>query len=168
MTPSDRPRSPVLLDGENATLVLVAAVAAWGAFLAKQYGLWGYGEPGPGLFPFLVCLMTIGFAALTVAFRIAGIRQQSFLVEEEVTQVGPILWRKLAIYVAAILAWPLAMPTLGFVLSTAIALFAITRVAEQSGWIESAIVVVCAVALSWLVFDYLLGVPLPTGFPGIG
>lgn len=168
MVSSDSSQRPALPAGEMVALVLVAALAAGGAWLAAGYGLWKEGEPGPGLFPLIVCVATIVFSMLSLAALAAGFTQNRAAADDERNQEGPVLWGKLLLYIATVLAWPWLLSPLGFLVSTAIALTVIVRFAENSGWLESVVLVACALGISWLVFESLLGVPLPKGSIGFG
>ena len=155
--------------GDVAALLVILALTAAAGQRSLAYGLWSYGEPGPGLFPLLVSGVAAFFAvlALIATFAGAGPAEAEF-DPESAQQEGPILWGKIALYAGVVLAWPWLMVPLGFVVSTAIALFVVLRLAERMAWGPVAAVLVAAVGLSWLVFDRLLGVPLPHGLLGIG
>lgn len=158
---------------DAAALLLVLALAGFAGWRSVGYGLWSYGEPGPGLFPVIVSGVTATFAVVALVVAMAGREPPEEFDPEAAQQEGPIRWGKLAIYVGAILVWPWLMVPLGYILSTTIALFVILRFAEGMRWGATAITLVAAVAMSWLVFDHLLGVPLPSGppafaLPGIG
>lgn len=168
MNSPDSPQREAFPAGDTVALVLLVALASIGAWLAAGYGLWNSGDPGPGLFPLIVCVATILFSLLSLAALVAGFVRNMPAAADEPVQEGPILWRKLLIYVGTILAWPWLLSPLGFLVSTAIALMVIVRYAEGSGWRESALLVACAAGISWLLFDRLLGVPLPRGSIGFG
>lgn len=156
---------------DAAALLLVLALAGFAGWRSVNYGLWSYGEPGPGLFPLLVSGLTAVFAMVALVVTWAGSELADEFDPEAAQQEGPLLWAKLAVYAGAILVWPWLMVPLGYVLSSAVALFAILRFAEGMRWGATAVTLVAAVAASWLVFDRLLGVPLPSGpiaLPGIG
>ena len=142
-------------------ILLFVMVAGW---QAASYGLWERLEPAPGLFPFLVCVLA-GLCALValaglVVDHLAGIDPPAGEDEEA---EGPFLWRKVAIYVVALVAWPIAFAWIGWLLSTALGLMLIMRFAENMSWRESLIVTAGALLGSWLLFVRLLDVPLPRG-----
>ena len=159
---SDAARRP----GDVVALLAVLALAAVAGWRSVGYGLWTYGEPAPGLFPLLASGVTALFAIIALVACVAGPPPAEEFDPEAAQQDGPILWGKLALYAAVVLAWPWLMVPLGFVVSTALALFVILRLAEGMGWVAVSVVLVAAVGLSWLVFDRLLGVPLPAGLLG--
>ena len=149
---------------DSAGLLAVLLFVAIAGSQAVRYGLWERLEPGPGLFPFLVCILaglcaSVALAGLAIDY-LAGIDPPAGDEEEG---EGPFLWRKVTIYVVALVAWPLVFAWLGWLISTAIALVLIMRFAEAMSWRECLIVAAGALAGSWLLFVRLLEVPLPKG-----
>ena len=147
--------------GLSAAL-LFAVIAGWQAL---GYGLWNGFEPAPGLFPFLVCAM----AGVCAMFALAGIVIDYRLgIEPEAEEVamGPLLWRKILVYIAVLLLWPLAFAPLGWLLSTGLGLLLLMRFAEHMSWRASVVTTTCALLASWLLFVRLLEVPLPRGVLG--
>ena len=137
-------------------------VAGWRAL---GYGLWNRFEPAPGLFPFMVCLM----AGVCALFALAGIvidHRIGIEPETEEAPEGPMLWRKILIYIAALLLWPLAFGPLGWLFSTGLGLLLLMRFAEDMSWRASVVVTAGALLASWLLFVRLLEVPLPRGVLG--
>ncbi|MGE0717380.1 MAG: tripartite tricarboxylate transporter TctB family protein, partial [Alphaproteobacteria bacterium] len=120
-----------------AVVLVLVAVAGW---RAAAYGLWSYGEPGPGLFPLIVCAFTGVFAVIAMVTTVASGAPAEEIDPEAAQQEGPLLWGKLGLYGVAIVAWPWMMVPLGFVLSTAIALFVVMRLAEGMRWVPLAVV----------------------------
>ncbi len=154
--------------GDVAALAAILALVAAAGLRSVSYGLWTYGEPGAGLFPLIACAVAGICGALALAGALAG-REVAVVDDGDAAQQdGPVLWGKLVLYGAVVLAWPWLLVPLGFVLSTVIALFVVLRLAEGMGWRMLAVVLAVAVAASWLLFDRLLGVPLPPGILGIG
>lgn len=159
--------APARADAVALTAILaLVAVAGW---RSATYGIWSHGEPGPGLFPVIVCAMTAVFGLGALVLTLAGAAPTNEEVDPDAAQQeGPILWGRLALYAGAILAWPWLMVPLGYALSAVVVLFVILRFAEGMHWRPLAVTLVSAVVVSWLVFDRLLGVPLPRGPFGIG
>lgn len=153
-------RAPI---GDLAALATIATGAGIGAWTATGYGLWSYGEPGPGLFPLIACAATIVFCALAAAALTSGVTLAGVPLEEAPAAEGPVLWKRLTLYIATILVWPWLLAPLGFFASTAIALVVIARFAEGMRWAASLVLMVLATGACWLAFDRLLGVPLPKG-----
>ncbi|MCC7271864.1 MAG: tripartite tricarboxylate transporter TctB family protein [Alphaproteobacteria bacterium] len=154
--------------GDAAALVAILVLVALAGWRSLGYGVWSYGEPGPGLFPFLVCALAGICGVVALAATLAGDAPAAEIDPDAAQQEGPMMWGKLALYVGVIAAWPWLMAPLGFVLSTAAALFVVLRLAEGMAWGPAAAVLVGTVGASWLVFERILGVPLPHGLLGVG
>jgi putative tricarboxylic transport membrane protein len=138
--------------GVILAIILAAGARAWG------YGLWLYGEPGPGLFPLVACAVTGAFALVAmVALAVAP------PVREADPDEGAPTPRRLAIYLATILTWPWLLSPLGFLVSSALAFVVLLRWAEGVRWRTTILLLAGALLASWLLFDRLLGVPLPRG-----
>jgi putative tricarboxylic transport membrane protein len=119
--------------------------------------LWEYGAPGAGLFPFVAGLMLF-FTGLGSALQ-----DRAEEIDEEPADRGRLLR-----YSVAIAGFLIAIPVAGLLAAT------FSFVAGVLHWIEGKTLLGASVAgaglafLSWLLFDLLLGVPLPTGLLGIG
>ena len=136
-----------------AALLGLAAVAAWRSL---GYGLWVDGEPGPGLFPLLACLL-IGLGGMPVLAEAA--RGRAVAADEEAPPRTPL---KLATYVGVLAAWPFLLQPLGYWAASTLAIFVLLR-AGGVGWLGSAAVAAASVGGSVLLFETLLEVPLPQG-----
>ena len=64
---------------------------------------------------------------------------------------------------AVIAAWPLALPRLGFALTTGLGLLLLARVVDDAPWARLAVFAAAATAGAVLLFRVLLRVPLPPG-----
>ena len=136
-----------------AALLGLAAAAAWWAL---GYGLWVDGEPGPGLFPLIACLL-IGLGGLPVMAEV--VRGRADGPDEDAPSPTPF---KLAAYVGVLAAWPFLLQPLGYWAASTLALFVLLRVGGV-GWLGSAAIAAAAVGGSVLLFETLLEVPLPQG-----
>jgi putative tricarboxylic transport membrane protein len=135
-------------------LVLLATLAA--LWLSLGQPLWGDFQPGAGLFPTVAAILAVACAlgALLGALRGAG--------RPAAPDAAPV-WRRLLVYLAIVLLWPASFATLGFLLSSTVALTLLMRAGEGMGWPASLATAGITVALGWLLFERLLGVPLPHG-----
>lgn len=136
-----------------AALLVLAAAAAWQAL---GYGLWVDGEPGPGLFPLIACLL-IGLGGGPVAAEV--LRGPAVAPEDDVPPPTPF---KFAAYIGVLAAWPFLLQPLGYWAASTLALFILLRVGGV-GWLGSAAIAAAAVGGSVLLFETLLEVPLPQG-----
>jgi putative tricarboxylic transport membrane protein len=143
--------SPALRDRIGALLCLGAAV--WAGRLALGYPLEDMGEPGSGLFPFASAL-GLGVLALVLLLRPGRTADPA---------EGPIARGKVAGYVAELATYALLLEPLGHLIVTGLTLGLIMLVLERIAWPRALAVTAGAVLLSWLLFERLLGVPLPRG-----
>lgn len=133
--------------------MLLAAAAGW---RAMQYGLWQDGEPGPGLFPLLACLLAIA-ATAAVAVELRAGAPAAPADEDDESRPTP---GRLAATMGIVIAWGLLLQPLGYALSCGIALLALMR-AGGVGLPAAAAISLAAVAATELLFVRLLEVPLP-------
>jgi hypothetical protein len=131
--------------------LLLAAVGALGALEAwRAMPLGTAGEPGPGFMPFVLGLVlgTLGIVAA------AG---------REWPRLAPLARGRTLAAAVVIVAWPFALPRLGFALTTALALLILGRVVDEARWTRLVAFSVVLTAAAVLLFRVLLRVPLPVG-----
>ena len=58
----------------------------------------------------------------------------------------------------------LLMKNVGFFITTFLFLFVVLKYAERQGWRSTLLVGLITTVVSYLLFEYWLGVPLPLGF----
>jgi putative tricarboxylic transport membrane protein len=123
------------------------AVVAWG-FQAP----FSYDPVGPRAYPLLL-LTLMAASALWLLCKPSG---------EATLPISWTLARKVALCIGALLAYALLFEPLGFILSTALAGFSLGLL-FGGGPLLSAISGALMGVLLYLLFDYLLDVPLPLG-----
>jgi putative tricarboxylic transport membrane protein len=143
--------------GEAVALAFVLALSLGALALSLRYPLWEFVQPGPGLFPAIAAGLAACCAAGALAFTLAARRRGS------AAEAEPIVWPRLLVYGAIVLAWPASFATLGFAVSGIVALTLLLRAGEGMGWLASLGIAGGTVAAGWLLFEKLLGVPLPHG-----
>ncbi len=131
-------------------LLLFALGWLW---LALRLPLWEYVQPGPGLFPAIAAALSALCAAAALLFTRG---------EDSVEEKAPE-WRRLLVYLAVVLLWPAGFAPAGFVVSSLVALTLMLRLGERLGWIAAFGGAALATGAGWLLFERLLGVPLPHG-----
>lgn len=151
-------------DDRACSLILlgIALAACLGAF---QYEVGTLNNPGPGLFP-LILGAVLGVLSLII---LAG----GVLAKRAATQgAEPQEWRSIlskeAFYVVlALVGFGFLLVPLGFIVTTFAVFAALLRFVTNQKW---PVVIIGALVLAlgaYLVFDVLLGVPLPRGALGI-
>lgn len=121
----------------------------------------GIRTPGPGLFPF--CL---GFAM--AGLSLIGAIQSLGKHEKEQTSDSeePFRWWNIAFIIAAILAYALALETLGFFICTFIFVSLLLKVVEPQPWKVAIVGGLIAAVSSDIAFNILLQSQIPSGIFG--
>lgn len=153
----------------GTVLTLVGGCAAAEAY---RFGLWQGVVPGDGLFPFAVCIL---LALASAAYALSGLWPREAQTSEasgnssEAKDAaledgnGPIFWYRLAIYAVALCVFGFLLPSLGYWVTTATILIVILKVAEALSWRLSVLTTAGTLLTTYVVFERLLGVPLPQG-----
>ena len=139
-------------------------MALGGLFVAGalQQGLIRKGVPGPGFLPFLSGLALI-FVSLFVLVPALGQREKDesdgFFPERDSL-------RKFLLALAALFAFGVALEYVGYLLTTFLFMFFMTRLMEPKGWRTTTLLALLTAVLSYLLFVVLLEVQLPKGLLG--
>ncbi|MGO1181910.1 MAG: tripartite tricarboxylate transporter TctB family protein [Micrococcaceae bacterium] len=143
----DEPEDGSPLIGRLCVLAL-GAVAGSAVFASYVLGIGSLTNPGPGLWPFSISLITF---VLTIVLLILGCQWSA-------TPQGGRKWVLTA--VVGIVVYCLILPVLGFIFATIPLVFFFMRIVGGSGWISTIVTAILAPLGSYYVFDVLLGVPL--------
>lgn len=136
---------------------LAGAYVAWSGW---QLDLGAPAEPGPGFLLFWVGLLMVGLALGVTAGAARGTSPEPLWPDRR--------WRRVVAVVLVLVLYAVALPRLGFVLTTAGALLALFRLAEPRGWAVALAGAAAGAGGSWLLFKRWLGAPLPAGWLGLG
>jgi hypothetical protein len=137
-----------LARGLALLLAVLGALAALQAWRAMPLGTGE--EPGPGLMPLML-------AGLLAALALAAAAARDW------PRPGPVAKARTLAAAAVIAVWPLALPQLGFALTTGLGLLLLARVVDEAPWLRLAVFAAAATAGALLLFRVLLRVPLPPG-----
>jgi putative tricarboxylic transport membrane protein len=136
--------------GQGLALLLAALGVAAAAEAWRRIPLGTADDPGPGILPLLLGL---GVAGLGIAAALAG-----------AWPPGAPLERRRALAVAsAVVAWALALPYLGFALTTVAALFLLARGVGGAPLSRLLVFALLTSGGAVLLFRGLLKMPLPRG-----
>lgn len=113
-------------------------------------------QPGPGLFPFI---SGGGISILCMIWLVTNLK--SMQSHEPLWKKGEFRAPLLAVII--IVAYTALMDQLGYILSTILFLVAWQVFIEREKWLKIAIITVIGTAAMYLLFSYLLSVPLPEG-----
>lgn len=122
--------------------------------LSLRLGLGSLTAPGPGLWPFIISLLIIILAG---GLFIGQLRRP------DGRHIDLIALRKPLIGLASTVVYALALGWLGYMTTTLLLLLFWIRFIGKRSWRTAVLVAIPAVALSYGLFGYWLGVPLPSG-----
>ncbi|TXL73457.1 tripartite tricarboxylate transporter TctB family protein [Vineibacter terrae] len=138
---------------------LLLGVGVYAAIAATRLGVWSLGEPGAGLFPLLFAGMLAG---LSVLHLLRHLKDRIWSVAGGAD--APILRsRRFAAYAGALTLYVATFGVLGFLISSILAFGLLMLVGERVTPVRAAAVLAGALATSYIVLQWLLGVPLPAG-----
>ncbi|MCC6532621.1 MAG: tripartite tricarboxylate transporter TctB family protein [Burkholderiales bacterium] len=140
----------------SATMAVLGCYAALSGY---RLGLFQLGAPDAGLFPFMFGTALVVAAAVSLAIDLRGLSRalpSCAGAGGERSKVGGY-FATLAVYLAA-------LPVLGFLVATGIALAGLLRFVERYGWRASLGTAVGASLAMHYLFVRLLAVPLPKGW----
>ncbi len=131
-------------------------VGLYGSYHSWSLGLWGEGEPGVGLFPFL-------FSALLALFMVIHLSATRLVLPDRGTWAALRSHRRLLAYLTGLGLYVVSFASLGFVVSSTLGFVVIMRVGEGLGWKKIILVTGVSLAVTLVILQRLLGVPLPAG-----
>lgn len=149
--------------GEPGVFIAAAVLALIGgaaALEAWSYGLWRARAPGEGLYPFMVALALLALAGISVIQAATG-RSPVSPAAADNDDAGPPQTRKTGLYLAGLVALAALLPALGYWMTTAAVLVLILRGAERLSWRLTVAVTAASSFATYVVFERLLGLPLP-------
>lgn len=138
----------------------MAAFAFWSIHEGLALGLFQFGTPAPGLFPFIFGVILAMAAILALCMDLV-VLPSSATGPENLDNVVTGGSGRVVGYLVIGVAWTLAMGWIGFVPATALALLGLLRVVERTSWGVSVAVAVGATTVAYFLFIQLLSVPLP-------
>jgi len=143
------------------TLFVLALVAAGAAAVVEAQRLGGLSDPsGPGIFPMLASLVLVVSALVLLWRRVPAEAAAVERLRRFGREVVPL--RVLAV-IGLILAYVVAMPTVGFMAATGAFLVVVLRLLWDRGWLAVLTLTAFSLAVIHLVFRIVFQVVLPAG-----
>jgi putative tricarboxylic transport membrane protein len=131
--------------------LVTLAIGVGGGVLAYGYGLGSLQEPGPGLWPFVLCVVitTLSLILLVTGRRLTD--SEAFTRSSTLPLIGLITF----------IAFGVLMPLIGFEIP-ALALCVIwLRFLGHESWRNTIVISVVTTTVFYFLFLYALGIPLP-------
>ena len=142
-------------------LILTAVALLW-LWLVDNYipDVASEGEPGPRALPFLLGVLLAILGVALAAQKYVGRVPPSTSVKD--AKADPPMTRTALATVAMLLGYAFLLDTLGFMTSTIILMLAaMAGVLGMRRWVFMSVFAAAFAAGTWLVFNALLGIPLP-------
>ena len=134
--------------GVGAVLLAIpVGVASWG------FGVGSPKSPGAGFWPLLIALAMAGLGLSLILHPTPDAMMAS----------GKSRWGKFVISLGTLAFYVVALESLGYLLTTAVMLFAQLRWVESRSWRSSAGIAIVIAVASLILFRVLLKVSLPAG-----
>lgn len=139
------------------TLLIIGVVTAWSS-IHLSMGKWRH--PGPGFFPF-------GLALVIILLSLALVLKH-WKKDPSPSPFWPgRTWLRPLLGVLSLVFYALAVDIIGFILTTFLFLVIWMWVIERLRWRTIFSISIGTTVALYLIFNFFLEVPLPTGFVGL-
>jgi putative tricarboxylic transport membrane protein len=135
-------------------------IAAFVMISSWNIGMGEYKNPGPGFFPFWSALL-LGALALFILASI-HFKKETEAIGGKADLWKDLNWGKVTVIIAALFAYCLVLPKLGYLISTMALMMVLFYLGRMKPWAVIAGSML-AVLLSYCLFLYGLKTPLPRG-----
>jgi len=132
-------------------------------FLSMQLSVWSRSGPEAGFFPLTIAVIIIGCSLGVIGPSLALKRaegDEKILANQGTSAVS--LFRASS-YAGLMLACGFLLESLGFLIASAILVLLILKYLEKQSWRMAILLGFTSIIISYVLFKYFLGVPLPAG-----
>jgi putative tricarboxylic transport membrane protein len=145
-----------------AVAAILLALAGY-IFLAASALPFGTARvPQTAFFPKTLAVLLAILSLVVLAQALAG-KRATF----DADKIGPAGWCRIGASLATLIGFALVLQPLGFLLSTFLLMVCLLRAIEAQSWGKVIAVALATSLLTYGLFAWLLGVPLPAGVLGI-
>ena len=132
------------------------------AFQSVRSSVWAKG-PGPGFFPLVISIIITGLSLVIVFKSLMSprSREKEKILEKAEENVVDVF--RVSSYAILLLFYAILIERVGFLITSALFLVLIIKFVERQGWKITIFTATTSIVVSYLLFVYLLGVPLPRG-----
>jgi putative tricarboxylic transport membrane protein len=152
---------------EIAVAGILAVCGAAYYLAALQYPIGKIDSPGPGLMPRGLGIIFVVLSLYLLSEGLHALRSERSRAHAGTEEPGDAIKAPLGVTVILVL-YALLLPVAGFSIATFLAVFCAGRLLGLEGWAKPVALAVGTTALCFLVFGWLLDVPLPAGVFGEG
>ncbi len=137
-----------------------ASIGAWAAWEARAYGLYEFGSPAPGLFPFVFAILLLAIALLSLTIDLVHARSAAPETPAPDEACAQGSYRVFG-YLGVGMVCAIVMNWIGFFPAALFGVFLLVRAIERMSWRASFLTALGSAVAADLLFVRLLAVPLP-------
>jgi putative tricarboxylic transport membrane protein len=145
-----------------AVAILLAGFAGWLLLEANKLIFGSIRVPQTGFFPKVLASLLL---VLAIALLIQSLRQPDGGESSE--KIAPEGWIRIGATLATLIGFAFVLEWLGFLLSTFLLMVLLLRAIEPQKWLRVFVIALATSLIAYLIFSWLLNIPLPAGFFGI-
>ena len=149
----------------RSNIAVAAVLLALAAYIFLAAGTLPFGTmrvPQTAFFPKTLAVLLGIFSLILLARSLAG--REALRGGEKIETKG---WIRIAVTLATLAGFAFALEHLGFLLTTFLLMIVLLRAIEAQKWRKVVVVALATALISYAIFSWLLGVPLPAGLLGI-
>lgn len=146
---------------EIIAAALLAGLAGYLLLAANQLRIGNFRVPQTSFFPRVLAIL---LALLTVAELVRALGQAESAAADRIPSEA---WRRIGATLVIMMGFALVLEWLGFLLATFALMVFLLRAIDAPSWSKVFVIALATAALSYGLFAWLLGVPLPAGILGI-
>lgn len=150
-------------DQGRVILLILLLLTIGYSVLALRYPRGGFTHPGPGLVPLVAGAITV--VLITVGLFVRPRTDSTLPTEEDEVSlelVDPSPWRYTLIFLGVLIAYVLILQTVGQLLASTVMVLSTLLICRGRPLWQMAVITVVTAVTSFLLFAFVLNVPLPT------
>ena len=145
-----------------AVALLLAGFAGWLLLEANKLAFGSIRVPQTAFFPKVLASLLL---VLAIALLIQSLRQPDG--GESAEKIEPEGWIRIGATLATLIGFAFVLEWLGFLLSTFLLMVLLLRAIEPQNWLRVFVIALATSLIAYLIFSWLLNIPLPAGFFGV-
>ncbi len=147
-----------MLKRENIFVGSISVFCILYLYFALQIPLGSPSKPSVGFLPVIFAIVGL---ILSIGIIITNIIRKEYAESETFSKESV---KRIIGYILAVLFFVIAFQKLGAIISVFALILVVSKICGYDGWIKPIIFSLICSAITFVIFDMLLGVTLPTGF----